>query len=183
MAQNIAGIAAQTNLLALNAAIEAARAGEQGKGFAVVAEEVRKLAEDSSVAVTNIQKLTHSVQTAINNLIKNSNQLLEFINTDVLNITNFMVDIGKQYKADADMINDTTADAKGKILEMLPSMQEIALAVEGVSATIEESTAGALEIAKGSEVAAQAAQEINESTRKLVQHADRLLHLIDQFKM
>lgn len=43
-------IAFQTNLLALNAAVEAARAGDAGKGFAVVAEEVRSLAQRSSMA-------------------------------------------------------------------------------------------------------------------------------------
>ena len=58
----IENIAKQTNLLALNATIEAARAGEFGKGFAVVANEVKALANQTTVATGEISIQINAIQ-------------------------------------------------------------------------------------------------------------------------
>jgi methyl-accepting chemotaxis protein len=58
----ISKISTTTKILALNAAIEAAQAGNAGRGFSVVAQEVRKLAEQTTLEADNIRNLLKQIQ-------------------------------------------------------------------------------------------------------------------------
>lgn len=60
--QTINMIAQQTNLLALNATIEAARAGEYGRGFTVVAQEIRNLADQTTIATKEISRTLEEIE-------------------------------------------------------------------------------------------------------------------------
>lgn len=183
LAANIGGIADQTNLLALNAAIEAARAGEQGRGFAVVAEEVRNLAEQSASTVSSIHKLTGQVQTAIANLVESSNELLKFIDTIALKELQNMNDIGLQYAGDADKFEHVTGKVSELTDNVVKAFTEINRAIESVAATMAESSAGAQEVARGTEKNSQAMIEVSETSAHLAQMAGSLQEMVERFKI
>lgn len=64
--ETITKVANQTNLLSLNAAIEAEKAGKFGMGFSVVAQEIRRLADQTSVSALDIEEMIKDMHIAVN---------------------------------------------------------------------------------------------------------------------
>lgn len=182
LADSISGIAEQTNLLSLNAAIEAARAGEQGRGFAVVAEEVRKLAGESASTVKNIHTLTNNVQAAINDLVVNSQGLLKFINEDVSQNYDSMLQVGHNYQEDAGTFLKLAEDTSRSSAEVLATVEEINKALESVATTMAESAAGSQEIAESIVHVNQSVVGVSDLANTLTEEARKMDMLVEQFK-
>ncbi|HRE16977.1 MAG TPA: methyl-accepting chemotaxis protein, partial [Rhodocyclaceae bacterium] len=132
----IKDIADQTNLLALNAAIEAARAGEQGRGFAVVADEVRKLAERTSVATVEIGGMVGRIRDNTDKTIVQMNQGVALVEEGV-----------------------RVADSAGDAVQAIHGETERVLAaVTEISDALREQAIAAREVARSVEQVAQSAE-------------------------
>lgn len=180
---SISGIADQTNLLALNAAIEAARAGDQGRGFAVVAEEIRKLAGSSSDMVTSIQSFAGQVQQSTKGLIDNCRQLLAFINDNVTRDYDEMVQVGQQYKIDANEIKAMIKQISTISRDVQASANEIVRAIASVATTVAESSNGAQQIAEKVTTTSMTLTEITSASGRMASAAEQLNTQMAQFKV
>ncbi len=208
--ETIEDIASQTNLLALNAAIEAARAGEQGKGFAVVADEVRKLAERSSLATKEIGALIKGIQKTVSEAVTAMQASAVEVEAGVTR-ANSAGEVLNNILEAAESVYKQAEEAGGAAAKVSAAASELVEAVDAVSAVIEENTAATEQMAANSseltqsieniasvseensasveevsasteEVSAQV-EEVSASASSLMEMAQQLSQVVSRFKL
>jgi methyl-accepting chemotaxis protein len=183
LAQAILQITEQTNMLSLNAAIEAARAGEAGKGFAVVANEIRRLAEQSSVSASSIQEVVSKVQASVHNLSDSATNVLGFIDREVIKEFEEFVNTADQYNKDATMFNDMMVDFSATSQQLNASITNITNSIKEVTTAVNEGAAGVEDIASKSNDIVEKTNDVNNISDINSDNARTLKELVSKFKL
>ncbi|MCB4358173.1 methyl-accepting chemotaxis protein [Quatrionicoccus australiensis] len=160
-------IADQTNLLALNAAIEAARAGEQGRGFAVVADEVRKLAERTTLSTTEIGGMVAKIQNGTKSAVDSMQAGVEQVASGV--------ELANQAGQSINRIRDGALRVSFVVNGISDSIREQGTASNDIAQKLET-------IAQMSEESAIAVRHTADAARRLHSLSDSLHQTVAQFK-
>jgi methyl-accepting chemotaxis protein len=139
----------QTKLLSLNTAILAAQAGEHGKSFSIVADEIKGMAEKTSMSTKEISKLITSVQKEIRSSVKMASDGIQTVErgmklvNDVDNALNVIVDSSKDSTEMSKAIQRATVEQARAIRHITEAIDDMTHSqIEHIARAISEQSGG-----------------------------------------
>ncbi|PJZ38171.1 methyl-accepting chemotaxis protein [Leptospira levettii] len=175
-------ISEQTQLLALNAAIEAARAGEAGRGFAVVADEISKLSTKTASSIKSIYEMVSKNSNELKGgalSIKSSTTIIQDIIRSIGGVSQSMDKLQTTLSSQ----NEINRSVSENTIIVKKESDQIKLAADEQRSAVREITNVISQISNHSVNTAAGSEEISSSAKNLMNTAEKLKVISDQFKL
>jgi phosphate/phosphite/phosphonate ABC transporter binding protein len=153
----------QTTLLALNAAILAAQAGEHGKGFSVVADEIKSLAERTSLSTQEIAELIQAVRHEVADAVDAMGEGLKSVESGFA-VTQEAADALRKIIETTKRSSDMATAIEYSTTEQSQSARLVSEAMEKVLAMVGSISKATTEQDRGIQLIMKATEKINEVT-------------------
>jgi methyl-accepting chemotaxis protein len=180
--KTIEQISEQTNLLALNAAIESARAGEAGRGFSVVADEIRKLAEQSSISTKQIQELIVTISEKVESVVQ-SMESSKGMAAQQSNVVEHTKEIFNKMIGSIETLVGEMKEIQASVHNTNKYKEEILTKMESVAAISEQSSASAQEVYSTTEEVVASMSVFIDAAKNLKELSVQLERQMDKFNM
>jgi len=178
----INGVAQKTNLLALNATIEAARAGEYGRGFAVVAEEIRKLADSTTISANEITDLVEGIRAEGQQVQSSMGQVIEEMESsrEAVDRTNQAFSAITQKAVGTQTKASSIAELS---VQQISSAEKITRAIDEIDKVVSDNAAATEQVSAATQEQSAAMEELAQSALHLSNLSETMLQIVKQFKL
>jgi methyl-accepting chemotaxis protein len=163
-------VADQTNLLALNAAILASKAGEHGKGFTIVADEIKSLAERTSVSTGEIALLISSFKDVAKSSIRMASDGIHTVENGLLLVQDVngalrdILDSSRESTEMARAIQRATTEEAVVIKQITDAISGMTDQTENISRAIQEQSKGSKFIIEATERVKELSSQVKTTT-------------------
>jgi methyl-accepting chemotaxis protein len=178
----INGVAQKTNLLALNATIEAARAGEYGRGFTVVAEEIRKLADSTTISANEITTLVEGIRTEGHLVQSSMGQVIEEmeIGREAVDRTNHAF---SQITQNAEVTRSKATNIAELTAQQISSAEQITRAIDEIDKVVSDNAAATEQVSATTQKQSASMEELAMSAQNLSTMSESMLQIVKRFKL